>query len=179
MDWAAHVRSTVLTASVDPERTLRYLKLMFDSPVEAETMLEGRGKEETSLDIRLFAGLQGLLQSGPVARRFGRTIDRECTFENGRYGAGRFAWRLLEKQYRHTARIMAQEAAAKLHKEWCSGIGNLSAYLDMLETNLAILERCKEAISESMLLQILEERLGTNVFFDLDAVIASEASSQA
>ena len=54
---------------------------------------------------------------------------------------------------------MAQETAAKVHKEGCSGIGALSAYLDMLETNLAILERCKEPVSEAMLLQIVEDRL--------------------
>ena len=109
VDWAGHVRSTVLTAGVDPERTLRYLRRMFDSSVEPEALLESRGKEEMSLDIRLFSALQASLQNGPTARRYASGINRECTFENSRFGAGRFAWRLLEKHYRHTARIMAQE----------------------------------------------------------------------
>ena len=79
-------------------------------------MMTDRSREVISLDVRFFQGLQASLQHGPSALRHSREIDRTHTFENGLFGAGRSAFRLLVTLYRDEAKIHKKKAAAVLHK---------------------------------------------------------------
>ena len=109
-----------------------------------------------ALDIRLFAEVEKALQAGTKATRYLGEVQRHCSLESGLYGCGRHALRLLNDLYRQERQGQIAAAHTALEHNRCGDMAGLPAFLDVLDRNLFILERCEEPMKEGQVRRQLE-----------------------
>ena len=156
--WLEALYASLLSCGVEPVSCLQYIRELQDPKVSWEALSQTLTPALRGLDIKLYAAVLGALQSKGCATHL-HEIGRQCTFENGRYGCGRIAVRILQRRFRDEAKIQATEANQKLWKTLCHGAEGIGSFLDVAKECRHVLVRCGEPVSDGMFLQVLKDRL--------------------
>ena len=156
-NWRFGAQGAILKCGIRALKAMAYIRSLDVLPDEA-LLVSGDDEDMLQLDIQLFGALtSSLAKGGKRQARYSTIIQAEVPF-----GAGRAAFRRLDRLYRFEGTIRATYVAThlvKLSTAGCDNMGEVGPHITGIRTDLHILAAAHQPSPPSMTLQLLKDAL--------------------
>ena len=168
--WRQAFNAKLLTVGISRELAGRFVKTISESTeAELKRRTIDPGSTESELEGFVYSAVKDCLKSKGVIRH-SLTIDQD-----GQYGLGSNAIKILDRLFKYTGDRRASEANKSMRARTCTNMDQLATFMAETRTDLTVLVLNGEPKGEVSLYDYLEEKLAPNTDKGVSATNATFA----